>query len=99
MMLSCGQRRGTALTLQKILWLTNIVRKIIAIMLKSPSSEQLKSTRKALGYTQKEAAELVHVSLRAWQLWEAGDRKMPPGIWELCVIKAGLHPLYRAVKA
>ncbi len=98
-MLSCGQRRGTALTLQKILWLTNIVRKIIAIMLKSPSSEQLKSTRKALGYTQKEAAELVHVSLRAWQLWEAGDRKMPPGIWELCVIKAGLHPLYRAVKA
>ena len=49
-----------------------------------------------LGYTQKEAAELVHVSLRAWQLWEAGDRKMPPGIWELCVIKSGLHPLYVA---
>jgi DNA-binding XRE family transcriptional regulator len=67
-------------------------------MLKSPTPDQLKSTRKALGYTQKEAAELVHVSLRAWQLWEAGDRKMPPGIWELCVIKAGLHPLYRAHK-
>ncbi len=98
-MLSCGQLRGTALTLQKIFWLANTVRKIIAIMLKSPSPEQLKSTRKALGYTQKEAAELVHVSLRAWQLWQAGDRKMPPGIWELCVIKAGLHPLYRAVKA
>jgi putative transcriptional regulator len=79
--------------------LTNIVRKIIAIMLKSPTPDQLKSARKALGYTQKEAAELVHVSLRAWQLWEAGDRKMPPGIWELCVIKAGLHPLYRAHKA
>lgn len=65
-------------------------------MLKSPTPEQLKNTRNALGYTQREAAELVHVSLRAWQLWEAGDRKMPPGIWELCVIKAGLHPLYRA---
>jgi putative transcriptional regulator len=44
-------------------------------------------------------AELVHVSLRAWQLWEAGERKMPTRIWELCVIKAGLHPLYRAHKA
>ena len=53
----------------------------------------------ALGFTQKEAAELVHVTLRAWQLWEAGERKMPAGIWELCVIKAGLHPLYRAPKA
>ena len=44
-------------------------------------------------------AELVHVSLRAWQLWEAGERKMPTRIWELCVFKAGLHPLYRAHKA
>lgn len=46
-------------------------------------------------YTQKEAAALVHVSLRAWQLWEAGQRKMPTASWELCVIKCGLHPLYR----
>lgn len=67
-------------------------------MLKSPTSEQLKNIRNALGYTQREAAELVHVTLRAWQLWEAGDRVMPPGTWELCVIKAGLHPLYRAYK-
>lgn len=66
-------------------------------MLKSPSAAQIKTTRKALGYTQKEAAELVHVSLRAWQLWEAGDRKMPPSVWELFVIKSGLHPLYKAI--
>lgn len=76
---------------------TNIVRKISHNMLKSPSAAQIKTTRKALGYTQKEAAELVHVSLRAWQLWEAGDRTMPPSVWELCVIKAGLHPLYKAI--
>jgi DNA-binding XRE family transcriptional regulator len=68
-------------------------------MLKSPTSEQLKSIRKALGYTQREAAELVHVSLRAWQLWEAGERVMPPATWELCTIKVGLHPLYRSLKA
>lgn len=66
--------------------------------LHSPSPEQIKSARLALGYTQKEAAALVHVSLRAWQMWEAGDRKMPPAVWELCVIKAGLHPLYAARK-
>ena len=65
-------------------------------MLRSPTPEIIKKTRLALGYTQKEAAEMVHVSLRAWQLWEAGDRKIPPGLWELCVIKSGLHPLYKA---
>jgi putative transcriptional regulator len=68
-------------------------------MIKSPTAELLKKTRIVLGYTQKEAAEMVHVSLRAWQLWEAGDRKMPPGLWELCVIKAGVHPGYKSIKA
>jgi DNA-binding XRE family transcriptional regulator len=68
-------------------------------MIKSPTAELIKKTRNVLGYTQKEAAEMVHVSLRAWQLWEAGDRKMPPGLWELCVIKAGVHPGYKSIKA
>jgi DNA-binding transcriptional regulator YiaG len=63
-------------------------------MLKSPSAEKIKITRKTLGFTQKESAEMVHASVRAWQLWEADDRKMPAGIWELFVIKTGLHPLY-----
>lgn len=63
-------------------------------MLKSPQPDQVKVTRKALGFTQKESADMVHCSLRAWQLWEAGDRNMPAGIWELFVIKTGLHPLY-----
>ena len=65
-------------------------------MLKSPQPDQVKATRKALGFTQKESAEMVHCSLRAWQLWEAGDRAMPAGLWELFVIKTGLHPLYVA---
>jgi DNA-binding XRE family transcriptional regulator len=63
-------------------------------MLDNPTPKLIKSARLAMGYTQKEAAALVHVSLRAWQLWEAGDRKMPPAAWELCVIKCGMHPLY-----
>jgi transcriptional regulator with XRE-family HTH domain len=64
-------------------------------MFKLPSPDQLKLTRNSLGYTQKEAAELVHVSVRAWQLWESGERNISPGIWELFLIKVGLHPVYR----
>jgi|LauGreSuBDMM15SN_2_FD.fasta_scaffold16140_3 DNA-binding XRE family transcriptional regulator len=64
-------------------------------MLNSPKPKTIKSARLALGYTQKEAAELVHVGLRTWQMWEAGDRRMPLAAWELCVIKCGLHPLYK----
>ncbi|MFM7010519.1 MAG: DUF1870 family protein [Betaproteobacteria bacterium] len=67
-------------------------------MIESPSHQKIKAVRKTLGYTQKEAAEMVHVTLRAWQLWEAGQRHMPSGLWELCVIKAGLHPLYKAIR-
>jgi putative transcriptional regulator len=63
-------------------------------MLDNPTPKLIKSARLAMGYTHKEAAALVHVSLRAWQLWEAGDRKMPPAAWELCVIKCGMHPKY-----
>jgi len=66
-------------------------------MIESPTPEKLKTVRAAMGFTQREAAEIVHVSLRAWQLWEAGDRKIPPGLWELLIIKSGFHPLYRKV--
>ncbi|PUE43638.1 hypothetical protein B9Z34_02075 [Limnohabitans sp. Hippo3] len=65
-------------------------------MLKSPQPDQVKVTRQALGFTQKESADMVHYSLRAWQLWEAGDRTMPAGVWELFLIKIGLHPIYGA---
>lgn len=37
--------------------------------------------------TQKQAADLVFSGLRTWQQWEAGDRRMHPGIWELFLIK------------
>jgi len=66
-------------------YLTNNVRIISLSMLKSPSTEQIKITRKTLGFTQKESAEMVHCSLRAWQLWEAGDRTMPAGVLGVCM--------------
>ena len=64
-------------------------------MLPLPSPQKIRTLRASLGLTQQEAADSVHVTLRGWQMWEAGQRKMPAGIWELCVIKAGIHPLYK----
>ena len=60
----------------------------------SPKPEALVELRAAYGYTQTEAAELCRVTLRAWQWWEAGQRRMPVANWELLLIKAGLHHSY-----
>lgn len=51
-----------------------------------------------MGMTQKEAAEKVYVTLRAWQWWESGKREMPIGLWELFLIKADQHPNYKLVQ-
>ncbi|MFV0276591.1 MAG: hypothetical protein ACK5HY_05325 [Parahaliea sp.] len=45
------------------------------------------------GLTQTEAAQTVQASLRGWQQWEAGDRAMPPGLFELFMLKTGQWPL------
>ncbi len=55
----------------------------------SPTPEALRGARAWAELTQTEAAELVQASLRAWQQWEAGDRTMPPGLYELFMIKTG----------
>ncbi len=68
-------------------------------MAPSPTPNAICTLRASLEITQQEAADSVHVTLRAWQMWEAGQRKMPAGIWELCVIKAGIHPLYKVVQS
>ncbi len=57
-----------------------------------PLPKEIRQARLSSGLTQSQAAELVHGSLRAWQQWEAGDRRMPPGLWELFLIKSGRRP-------
>lgn len=52
-----------------------------------PSPEAVKAFRAAQGLTQAECAALVHVTLRAWQFYESGGRKMPAAYWELLQIK------------
>ncbi len=63
-----------------------------------PKPEQIKILRKTLGIKQKEAADLVHVTIRAWQWWESGERAIPLAVWELFLIKVGFHPIYKEIQ-
>lgn len=49
----------------------------------NPTPEQVRAAREAAGLTQTQAATLIHSTMRAWQEWEAGNRRMHPGLWEL----------------
>lgn len=56
----------------------------------NPDPAQVRSAREAAGLTQTQAANLIHGTLRTWQQWEAGDRRMHPGLWELFRLKTAL---------
>lgn len=53
----------------------------------NPEPESILAARTNAGLTQTQAAELIYSALRTWQQWEAGDRRMHPGLWELFNIK------------
>ena len=53
----------------------------------TPDPAEIRAAREAAGLSQTAAAGLVHSKLRTWQQWEAGDRKMHPGLWELFRLK------------
>lgn len=55
----------------------------------SPTPAAIREARLAASLTQTEAAQTVRSSLRGWQQWEAGDRTMPPGLFELFMLKTG----------
>ena len=55
----------------------------------NPCPDQIKSARASAGLTQTKAAALIYCSLRGWQDWESGVRRMHPAFFELFNIKAG----------
>lgn len=59
----------------------------------SPSAEEIRAAREAVGLTQTDASRLVCGTLRTWQGWETASgpsaRKMHPGLWELFLVKVG----------
>ncbi|MCA8003520.1 helix-turn-helix domain-containing protein [Burkholderia metallica] len=58
-----------------------------------PAEEEIVLVRNAAGLTQREAAALVHTTMRTWRSWEAGERRMHPAIWELFHLKVAIFPL------
>lgn len=55
------------------------------IVWSSPTPTQIRKLRGEL--TQEAAGALVKVARRTWQDWEAGARKMPPGLWDLALLR------------
>lgn len=52
--------------------------------------QQVKQLREKAGLSLAEAARCVQIAQRSWQRYEAGDRKIPPGLVELFCMKNGL---------
>lgn len=56
-----------------------------------PSPAEIRQARELAGLSQTIAANLIYRTLRNWQQWEGGERKMDPALWELFRLKAALH--------
>lgn len=52
---------------------------VIESLEKPPYKNQVQAARQSAGHTQAEAAMLVGRTVRAWQSWEMGERRMPAG--------------------
>jgi DNA-binding transcriptional regulator YiaG len=58
----------------------------------TPSADEIRALRVALGMTQEVAAELVCYSARGWKHLEAGERRMHPAAWQLFLLKTAHLP-------
>lgn len=52
-----------------------------------PTPEQIRERRQSVKWSQSKAAEALHTSIRSYQQWEAGERRMHAAFWELFFIK------------
>lgn len=57
--------------------------------MKNPDPAEIQAARANAGLTQSAAGEIIFGSLRAWQDYEAGKRKMHPAIWWFFLIRTG----------
>jgi transcriptional regulator with XRE-family HTH domain len=60
-----------------------------------PTSEQMTEVRQRTGLTQTELGKIIGINLRNYQLRETGDRTTNPGEYNLLMLLADNHPLYR----
>lgn len=54
----------------------------------NPTPDEVAEARLAVRMTQTEAAALIYCTLRAWQDWESGARRMHPASWDLWRMRA-----------
>lgn len=57
-----------------------------------PSSTEVGQARAKAGLTQTEAGAVVGLTLRSWQMYEAGQRNMSEHAFELFLLKTNQHP-------
>jgi len=53
----------------------------------NPTPAEIRAARESAELSQTAAGALVHTTVRTWQQWEAGDRRMHPAFWELFRLK------------
>lgn len=58
---------------------------------RNPTPAEIRAARELAGLTQTEAASLIYCSMRGWQEWEGGTRRMHPAFWELFKLKLQEH--------
>ncbi|MDE2441816.1 MAG: helix-turn-helix domain-containing protein [Betaproteobacteria bacterium] len=58
---------------------------------RNPNPDEIRAAREAAGLTQATAAALIYRTLRNWQQWEGGERRLDPALWELFLLKAALN--------
>jgi putative transcriptional regulator len=54
---------------------------------RNPTTAVIRQAREAAKLTQTQAAELIYCTLRGWQDWESGARRMHPAFFELFRMK------------
>ena len=56
----------------------------------NPDPAEIKAAREQVGLTQRQAAELIYMTERAWIKYESGERRLHPQHWESWRYKARL---------
>lgn len=65
-------------------------------LLPSPEPATVRAAREAAGHTQRQAADVLGLSHRAWVQWETGERPMPADRHQLYLLLTGQTTVTRA---
>lgn len=69
----------------------------------NPPPAEIRAARVRAGISQAAAAQLIYKTTRAWEMWEAGMRRMDPAFWDLFLIRiertqgSGHGPTHRSI--